>query len=346
MWGNFNSRFQSILDDLKYHGKLIDKEASAVNIAEAADWRRQHLEQQSKMEQDRKASQRYRTMTWLRSEDVSQEDEIDRISRDCLPGSCDWLIQHPETERWLKEGAANALIWLHGKPGAGKPLHGGILTPTDQSKGKSVICSSLVQFMQSKRLSVFYYFCSFRDNAVDNCTRLHLSLVAQIIQKNLDLVPYIYNEYVLSHPKASQKALKGLLPNLLASVGSSRLVIDGMDEWDPKEQELIIEAILPLISADVSHICKILISSRDVPAISRSLQKKTKSAITISLADEHRAIDHAIECFIQKRFSAYESDKLDPDGAILPGIQRVLVKKSNGKNFLWLKFIVLSLCMA
>lgn len=36
-WGRFQRRFDNILDDLKHHGDLIDKEANALDIAEARD---------------------------------------------------------------------------------------------------------------------------------------------------------------------------------------------------------------------------------------------------------------------------------------------------------------------
>lgn len=35
MWAGFESRFNGILQNLAYHGELLDKEAAAVDISEA-----------------------------------------------------------------------------------------------------------------------------------------------------------------------------------------------------------------------------------------------------------------------------------------------------------------------
>lgn len=69
--------------------------------------------------------------------------------------------------------------------------------------------------------------------------------------------------------------MASLLPELLSIVGTSRIVIDGIDEWEPKEQQVVLDDLLPLTTAKQSaYICKILISSRDMPTISRAMRPK------------------------------------------------------------------------
>ncbi|KAF2788975.1 hypothetical protein K505DRAFT_393493 [Melanomma pulvis-pyrius CBS 109.77] len=156
-------------------------------------------------------------------------------------------------ELWLKENGANALLWLCGKPGA----------------GKRVLCSSLIQFLESRKINVFNFFCSYRDTTTINSTLLLRSFALQAIQKNPDLAVYIHNEVLPTWPIVSRRALMGLIPKVLQSVGSARLVVDGLDEWAPGEQSLMLEDLFQLLSSNPSsHICKIPISSRDVPTIS------------------------------------------------------------------------------
>ncbi|KAF2145844.1 uncharacterized protein K452DRAFT_305786 [Aplosporella prunicola CBS 121167] len=233
--------------------------------------RRQENDQWDKLERERQLTKRLAVMSWLRVGDTLIEDEVDKLTRDCLEGSCDWFIEHNKTKWWMNDGTANALLWLCGKPGA----------------GKSVLCSKLIQSMEAKKLNVFYYSCSYLETAAEGPTRLLRSLTAQAVQNNPDLIIYIHDDYIPSHPVASRRPLMGILPNILIDVGSSRLIIDGIDEWDRKEQKLILKDVLQLLSTDASsHTCKVLISSRDVPTVSPVLRKNSKTSV--SLSDESR----------------------------------------------------------
>jgi hypothetical protein len=207
--------------------------------------------------------------------------------------------------------------------------------------GKSVICSSIVQAIESRNMNVLFYFCTYLGAINDGSLLLLRSLTAQAIQRDPNLAIYVHDDIISSHPISSRRALMGLLPKLLQNLGSVRLVIDGIDEWNPREQKLILDDVLQFLSSTSSScICKILISSRDVPTISRNLRKKTKGTASISLSHEGDSIHHAIERLIEKRLSENQDSlgELDPGGAILPEIRRILVEKSNGEHdlVLWL----------
>lgn len=123
MWAHFDSRFNSILASLAHHSELVDKEAVAVNISEAVERRRLDAQRWDKQEVEWRATKLRVVMCWLGPDRTPPEDELDKISRDCLPGSCDWVINHPNIKPWLVDDKSNALVWLHGKPGAGMPSH-------------------------------------------------------------------------------------------------------------------------------------------------------------------------------------------------------------------------------
>ncbi|KAL9065694.1 MAG: hypothetical protein Q9157_007389 [Trypethelium eluteriae] len=329
MWGGFDSRFSSILARLSYHSELVDKEAIAVNVAEATERRKEQTEQWEKDDQERQAAQLVRVLSWLGLSGNPQADEIDRISKACQPNSCAWVTEHSKIRLWMKDSPTHALVWLHGKPGA----------------GKSVLCSNLVKSMQSSNANVFYYFFNYRVSVADSSAYLLRSLAAQIIQKSPDLVAYVHDEFVLSHFTPSLKALRDLLPRILASNSHSHLVIDGIDECDSNDQKFITDDALQLLSTDTSsHICKILISTRDVPNVARILRRKTKLTMSLSLADEHQSINLSIECFIRTRLSELKDDldELDPTCVARRDIQRKLVEKADGM-FLWVSLVLNSL---
>jgi WD40 repeat protein len=330
MWGNFENRFNSILASLAYHRDLVDQQAVAVNIVETTQHRLQQMDQWEKIEKDRQADQLFRVRSWLQSTGnigIPQEDELDRISGTCLPDSCKWMVKHPTTEIWIRDSSTKALVWLFGKPGA----------------GKTVLCSALVQFLQSQNIKVLYYFCSYRDIAAETSISLLRSLASQAIQYNPDLAAYIHDEYVQNYPVANLKALKDLVPKLLNNLGSSRIVIDGIDEHVPQTQGYIIDDILRLMSTDShSHICKVLLASRDVLTVSRKL-RRSKAAL-ISLTEEHQFIDRAIENFVEWRLSELKQElqELDPGGSVLRDTQGMLIKKAEGM-FLWVSLMLKTL---
>jgi hypothetical protein len=59
-------------------------------------------------------------INWLSVEDNTQEKEYERMIRSRHDGTCEWIHEVPELKAWLKDDTRNQLLWLSGKPGAGK----------------------------------------------------------------------------------------------------------------------------------------------------------------------------------------------------------------------------------
>ncbi|KAH7085093.1 hypothetical protein BKA63DRAFT_10537 [Paraphoma chrysanthemicola] len=331
MWAGFESRFNSILRSLAYHSELADKEAVAADISEAVRRSKDDDEKWKQQEREWQAAKVRTVLAWLDTNDTPPADILDRHLRDCLPKSCDWFVQQKGTQLWLGDSVKNSLLWLCGKPGA----------------GKSTISSYLVQHAESNAIHVFYYFCSFLGNTLDGPTRLLRSFVSQVIQKHQDLAVYVHDIYYKSHPVATKRALLGLLPKLLQSLGSVRIVVDGIDEWSPRAQKDTLKDLTDMLSTDkISHICKVMIASRDTLDISRILRRKDKSAVTISLSDgdEGLAVNRSITHFVDTRLSDVPEhfDELDPDSSILASVKQTLLEKSHGM-FLWVRLVLDSL---
>ena len=200
-----------------------------------------------------------------------------------------------------------------------------------------MICSSLVQNAEVNALHVFYYFCSYLGSYSDGPNRLLQSIISQVIQKHQDLAIYVHDVYFKSHPVPTKKALLSLLPELLQGLGSVRLVVDGVDEWAPRDQKELLKDLSQMVSTDQSsHICKIMIASQDTMNISRSLRRKDKSTTTISLSngDERLAVSSSIADFVDSKLSDLPDhlDEVDPGASILSHIKQTLLDKSHG-NF-------------
>jgi hypothetical protein len=355
MWAGFESRFNGILKNLAYHSELADKEAAAADIAEAVrhskaddeSWEQQEREWTAvsinqyilygRQELTQYQVKIQKVLAWLGTSDPLPADLLDRHIRDCLPGSCDWFMKHKATELWLGDSAKNPLLWLCGKPGAGMLIYRCDDSFADVCEGKSMICSALVQHAEANDFHVFYYFCSFLGSHSDGPSRLLRSLISQVIQKHQDLAIYVHDVYFKYHPVPTKKALLTLLPELLQGLGSVRLVVDGVDEWLSRDQKDLLKDLSQIISTDqTSHICKIMIASRETIDLSRSLRKKDKSSMTISLSndDEGLAVTCSIANFINNKLSDLPDHfvELDPDASIMVHVKKTLLEKSHGKS--------------
>ncbi|RMZ72474.1 hypothetical protein GMOD_00007468 [Pyrenophora seminiperda CCB06] len=346
MWANFESRFDGILKNLAYHGELADKEAAAAAIFEALRRSKVNDERWKQQEHEWQTAKTQKVLTWLGTNDTLPADLLERHIQGCLPGSCDWFVQHKASQLWLGDSVKNPLLWLCGKPGAGMFIfcHGHSFAYLFE--GKSMICSTLVQHAEANDLHVFYYFCSFLGSHSNGPNRLLRSIVSQIIQKHQDLAIYVHDVYFKTHPVPTKNALLGLLPEILQGLGSVRLVVDGIDEWTPRDQKEVLKDLSQLISMDPSHICKIMISSRETTDIVRSLRRRDKSTTTISLSnsDEGLAVTHSIASFVDNKLSNLPDhfDELEFDASTLAHVKQTLLEKSRGM-FLWVSLVLESL---
>lgn len=198
-----------------------------------------------------------------------------------------------------------------------------------------MLCSKLVLHGEMYvNVNVFYFFSPFGPS-LDNLASILRSLAAQIIRKNGDLADYVYYTYDRSEQLAPPEAVLRLVPELLQRVGNAHLVIDGIDAYDSIEQATLLQDLLTMLSTlSSSHICKVLVSSRDVPAISRCLPR-INGRVTISLVDERDAIDQSITKFVDAKLSNLSVVwwKYQPDISAIKELIRTLLDRSDGKLF-------------
>lgn len=121
-WGQFDLRFESILKSLTYHRDAIMQEAATIDLYEARLWREKLMEEVEKNEADRAERQKLSLLAWLGVQSASQEEEREKLLRDCTSGASDWLRE--KLRGWLEvDSSQQSIVWLHGKPGAGTILH-------------------------------------------------------------------------------------------------------------------------------------------------------------------------------------------------------------------------------
>lgn len=130
-WARFDFCFTGILDDLRRHADLVDKEANAFNILSLQQLRQQCADDVAKREQQALDKQFESTLAWLDVREYDQEDRIRKLSTRCHPGTSDWLFDHVRYSKWRGGSSAPALLWVHGIPGSGTYCKGSPWCATD-----------------------------------------------------------------------------------------------------------------------------------------------------------------------------------------------------------------------
>jgi Cdc6-like AAA superfamily ATPase len=124
---------------------------------------------------------------------------------------------------------------------------------------------------------------------------------------------------------------KELLANLLRSLETTYILLDGLDECADKDQKQILMELSNLIPADSkakenSPKLKILVCSRETKEIARKLNKVPQ----ISLTNEDRYVSQDIASFVKSSLAELK-DRFQDN--IVDEIQDIVVKKADGKTF-------------
>ena len=120
LWRRFRRRLDIILESLSRNSDLIDREANSINIAQAQEQRIKADDEMEKQERARFTTQLQASLSWLGVEGAEQEDELVRLAELSHPNSCDWIQNQPKARSWMRLDKDNPILWINGKPGAGK----------------------------------------------------------------------------------------------------------------------------------------------------------------------------------------------------------------------------------
>jgi len=294
----------------------VDKEANALHISQSAEMRARASKEIAESENYRISTQMQAVKAWLETNAVLLHDELDRVAGHNFPGSTDWITKSSKMKTWVDDTAGQSILWLVGKPGA----------------GKSVVCSKVIQDLQrdQQRATVFY-LCNHFNYSNNESSSLLRSIVSQMVHQNPDLVPYILDECVSSGLPSSASQLRRIIPTLLKGFTSIRIVVDGLDEIEDREQRQVLSDLISFASSplDPGSSCKILIASRDIPLISRSLSKRT----VLSMGDDPQAFQGSVRPFVHHQLNELRDSlsDIEVDESTMQVIERRLVEKSDGK---------------
>lgn len=98
---------------------MAQVQVTSTSIDELMDRRERRLEDQRKTEQAQAQSRLNSVLAWLEINE-EQDDDLDRLFGLQHGDSCAWLLATNTIRRWRGGGSENPVVWLTGKPGAGR----------------------------------------------------------------------------------------------------------------------------------------------------------------------------------------------------------------------------------
>lgn len=195
--------------------------------------------------------------------------------------------------------------------------------------GKTILCAYIIEKIQHEpQTTTAYLICNSYTKGKDIVAETLRSLAVQLLRRNLDVLPYAFENYANKAFPASVSNVRRLLLEVLAIIPNTRICIDGLDEYPPSQQRSILTEILGFAKAPSSR-CKFLICSRDVPAIAKQLRNKP----LLSLRDEQSGLDDDIENYLKENLQDLP-ERLEGNEDVLNEVLGELRLKADGLSTL------------
>ncbi|KAH6711796.1 hypothetical protein BKA61DRAFT_693710 [Leptodontidium sp. MPI-SDFR-AT-0119] len=312
LWKSFDFRFNGILKNLAHHKQLLHNEAVTIDIVVARQWRSQARElivQQEKKSQDYYF---HDSISWLKVADEQHDDKLERLADKRQDGTCEWIFRNSLFQNWKDDVHGELSLWVKGILGA----------------GKTILSTYMIKQMQKEEgFKTAYHICNSYMTGKNLLGEILRSITVQFLRSNLELAPFIFENYANKGLAPSIARLRKLLPELIATLSSIRLVIDGLDEYPESDQRIILTDLFALSKLPGSQ-CKILFSNREGKQINKSLTGKP----TISLRD-HGDVSKDIKTYVRANLDSFRGGPLD-ENSLIDWIERM---------FLWVRLVLLGL---
>ncbi|KAE9372535.1 hypothetical protein N431DRAFT_536388 [Stipitochalara longipes BDJ] len=315
-WKNFQESFKPVLNDLVRHRELIESTASLEQIQEARDAQLRSEAAFAAFELEQNHMKRIAVINWLSAADADDDQVAFSAARQDIPDTGRWILDQPNIKTWLDPRQDTVpIVWLNGKPGAGKTILASVLIEE---------CLRIVQ--SSTNISLAFFYCRDQDGQRNTFASVAKAILAQLLCQNSNLLPHLYDECLKSAKVtlASSHDCVKVLGTVLQAVPQTFLIIDGIDECEPKERKAILKFFASMITSDDIPQGKLrgLFISQELADIKSALHV----ADTVNLTRNHSEVD--IKNFavkwaskIQQRFRLMEDSareyiiKLVSDGA-------------------------------
>lgn len=245
----------------------------------------------------------YEIKQWLTSADALQNHRDVSKVRDENPESGMWLLKNRTYVAWRSDDVPGMpILWMNGILGA----------------GKTVLISVVVDdCRQDRAVSTAFFYCHHGDLQRTELMPILRALLAQLLHVDHVLLPWCYKHFVGSNQSSltDENLCKDLLSTLLLSNHRTFLILDGLDECEPKTRRALLNFLDRAIAACESHDpgkLRVMIASRDEDDVRKSLTAAAQISISSSLneGDLRKYIAKRC-CQLHERFEELDQDDID-----------------------------------
>ena len=271
-------------------------------------------------------------MNCLRSLTSDYRDNKDR-NRKRVPGTCQWVLDHPTFIGWLE--APSGLLWIFADPGC----------------GKSVLSRALVDERRVSRntkvASICYFFFKDDDAARQSGAHAMSAILHQLFMQRPGLL-----KHAMPHFEGHGERLHTMLGTLWdilkeaaddPEAGEIVCVLDALDECKELERNQLIEKLGDLVSVPARQTAKLkfLITSRPYLDIESNVRHvvDNMSAISLRGEDESDKISQEISLVIDDRVTCISASRRPP---LVKTVQDALKEELNSvpnRSYLWVYLI-------
>ncbi|KAL2672527.1 hypothetical protein Neosp_013239 [[Neocosmospora] mangrovei] len=263
IWSGQQKKLDVIIDNFQKHSNLLRSEVTVLDIQQAREARLRSSEHFTRAEAFQEL-QKYLGLKARLSPNM-YDDRLDWLRNRRTSGCATWLFQDEKFCEWLDTSKNTVVwIWLQGIPGA----------------GKTYLTAAAIEHTREHHRTLFA-FATHANNSSLSAFSILQSLMFQAAEDDKDFQTLLV-ESQERELQGNTGYVVGLLKTFLVTSGSIFIIIDGLDEMEECERQILLHRL-----TELSKECKdlrLLISSRSEDDISRRLEGK---ASTIRVNDRN-----------------------------------------------------------
>lgn len=245
LWKRFDTKFAYILNNIKQHKILLERQANLAEFAEARKGRDLAARNFESLEKEALLQRKAFLGRWLAAVDASEDLEKGQEARTSNPNSGRWLLKKSHFRSWLDlDRPSDSMLWIHGKPGSGTCLswHCERLVSANVTSGKTVLASLIVDETQTvaDTRTLCFFFSSDKEHK-QTFVAMARSFLSQMLQLDLVSASALYDNVISDGGLSlnTRKSAAKFLDIGLKDLRRTYIVLDGLDECPEAEQKAI-----------------------------------------------------------------------------------------------------------
>ncbi|KAL6890861.1 hypothetical protein GGI43DRAFT_387319 [Trichoderma evansii] len=285
-------RYDQVFAQLKEYRSAVTSELIRIQALQMHSFTLSGMQMQHRFEKESDEAMLQRFKQWLAPTTYTSRYEDVQSLR--TPSTSQWIFDDLAYQKWLSIKDSSALLWIHGKPGA----------------GKTILAATIVEHLKDADENPFYFFFDCLQSASKKSSDAYSAILSQILHKNpsnsqlLDLINFTILFATDGQPTGTTKEVADLfeLCLQLTEFEGMTLVLDGLDECQDASKEL-----MPLIKrmSSQTNIRLILLGRSTV----RGYIKGISSVEDLPIGDSN---SHDIQAYLKDELEACINDELLP----------------------------------